>query len=87
MAASKTKSFGFCKITSYNPKKECFNERTKMVNIMLTFEEALKIGLALDEGIRSINKLNRSFPEGRNAKLNLQVNFEENRLVVYKHAF
>ena len=51
-----------------------------MLNVRITFEEALKLNLAIDECIRKLNKLDRRYLEGKDAAINLIVNCDLERL-------
>lgn len=50
--------------------------------MVVSFEEALKLSLALEEAVRDINKLNRSTKAGKAAAVNLTLYLDKDRLVV-----
>jgi len=56
MASPKTRefTFGTCAFDGTSPKREALGATTKILNVMLTFEEALKLNLAIDECVRSL---------------------------------
>jgi hypothetical protein len=41
------------------------------LNILVSFEDALKLNLAIDECLRRLNKYNRSTKEGKRGAVNL----------------
>lgn len=82
MGSVKTFSFGACKVSGYSPKRENWNKDTKVINIKVGFEEALKLNLALDECIRKLNKYKMSTSEGKRAAVNLVLHLHLNRLAV-----
>jgi hypothetical protein len=60
-------SFGSGVVSKISPTKDYPN----VINIILTFEEGLKLGLAIDECLRQINSYNRAFKAGKLRGLNL----------------
>jgi len=52
------------------------------VNIVVSFEDALKLNLAISEGVRALNKNNRATREGRDAALCLTVYLDKKRITV-----
>ena len=78
----KTFSYGSCRIAAYNPKREEWTPKTKIVNIKIKFEEALMLSLALDECVRKLNKYKRSTTTGKRAAVNLVLNLAYNKLSV-----
>jgi hypothetical protein len=75
MGKVKTFSFGACEVAGYSPKRENWTKDTKVINIKVGFEEALKLNLALDECIRKLNKYKMSTSEGKRAAVNLVLHF------------
>ena len=78
----KSFSFGASEIADYSPKKEKLSADTKVLNIKIKFEEALKLNLALDECIRKLNKYKMSSREGKRAAVNLVIHFHADRVVI-----
>ncbi|MEK6563667.1 MAG: hypothetical protein AABZ65_01405 [Candidatus Omnitrophota bacterium] len=78
----KTFSFGACEISEYSPEKSKVSGDTKVLNLKIKFEEALKLNLALDECIRKLNKYKMSSTEGKRSAVNLVVHFHLNRIAV-----
>ena len=55
---------------------------TKAVNVILPFEEALKLNIAVDEGVRQLNSYNRARKAGKRAALNLTIYLDQKRIAV-----
>lgn len=53
-----------------------------MLNIVLSFEEALKLSLAIDECIRQLNAYDRATREGKASALNLAIHLSKSRITV-----
>jgi len=79
MSKIKGFSFGGCSIAQIRPNVA---GQAKVLNIVIPFEEALKLTLALDECVRKINKYNFSTKEGKKAAVNLVVHAHKNRIAV-----
>jgi len=54
----------------------------KSLNVSLTFEEALKLSLALESCLQSINRYNRSTARGRNMGVVLSVKLDNSTIAV-----
>lgn len=73
-------TFGTCALNHLSPPE--LSSSTKTVNIVVSFEEALKFNLAVNEAVRTLNKNNRSTRDGRDAALCLTVHIEKKRISV-----
>jgi hypothetical protein len=79
----KTKSFGSCVLHSTSPSQIDIKPTTKVLNINVSFEEALKLNLAVQEGLSKLNKYDRRpAKQGKNMGLCLAIFFERQRLTV-----
>jgi len=78
----KTFSFGGGSFCNTSPKRVALTPETKILNVMMTFEEALKLNLAIDECIRKLNSYKRSTKSGKSAGLNLAIHLEAGRVTV-----
>lgn len=76
----KTSSFGACSFAKTSPEK--LTSETPTVNVVVTFEDALKLNLAIDECVRKLGRYNRATTEGKSAALMLIVHLDKNRLRV-----
>ncbi len=82
MGQEKTFSFGSCEFVKTSPPKAKLSPDIKKLNIVIPFEEALKINIALDECIRKLNRYKRSTTKGKAAAVNLVVHFDVGRISV-----
>jgi hypothetical protein len=80
--AKKTFSFGGCSFWNTSPKRLALNVETKILNVMMTFEEALKLNLAIDECVRKLNSCKRSTKSGSSAGLNLAIHLHVGRVTI-----
>jgi hypothetical protein len=58
------------------------SQGVKSINIELSFEEAMKLGLAIQAGLMQLNRYNRSTTAGREMGLLLSVKTETNSITV-----
>ncbi len=84
MAAQKTKkfSFGTCSFNRTSPPQKLLSPQTRVLNIVISFEDALKLNLAVSECVRKLNSYNRSFRAGKNAALNLALHIDKGRISI-----
>ena len=84
MASPKTREFvfGTCAYERTSPAREKVTENTKILNVMLTFEEALKLNLAIDECVRKLNTYKRSTKAGKSMGMNVAIHLEQSRITV-----
>ena len=73
-------TFGTCAYSKTSPPQ--IAPTTKVINVILSFEEALKLNLAVDEGVRRLNSYNRATKAGKNAALNLTIYLDQKRIAV-----
>lgn len=69
-------SFGTARFAKTSPAREALSSDTKKLNLSFSFEEAMKLGLALQAALLSLNKYNRSTTAGRRKGLNVVVHFD-----------
>jgi hypothetical protein len=82
MAKEKEFTFGTCEYERISPQKATLSADTSVLNVILPFEEALKLNLAVDECVRKLNKYKKSTTEGKRTALNLTVHFHLNRIAI-----
>lgn len=80
--ALKTFSFGGCDFGRTSPAVGALSPNTKMLNIEIDFEEALKLHLAIGECIRKLNSYNRSTRAGKRTALNLAIHLSKGRVTI-----
>ncbi len=81
-AKQKTFSFGGCEFGKTSPKLQSLAPDTKMLNIAVSFEDALRLNLAIAECVRKLNSYNRGTRDGKRAALNLAVHLSKGRITV-----
>jgi hypothetical protein len=72
-------SFGGCTYTTKSPS--VMAEGTKVVNLKLSFEEALKLNVAVSACVQHLTRQNRSTPDKRRSGLKLIIHLDERRRV------
>ena len=75
-------SFGGCSISNTSPKRDSLSEKTKILNLQITFEEALKLNLAIEECLRKLHSYKRSTRAGRMMGLNLAIHLDVSTVLV-----
>jgi len=78
----KTFSFGSCNYDRTSPPREKLSLDTKAVNVLVPFEDALKLNLAIDECVRALNRYKRSTTAGKKMALNVTIYFDIGRITV-----
>ncbi len=80
---AKKKEFSFGSAHFCNePSKPLKDNKIKSVNVTLSFEEALKLQLALHDAVSWINGLDRSRAAGKNAAVNVCIYPESQYITV-----
>ena len=75
-------SFGTCPFSRTSPARAAIGPATRILNVYLSFEEALKLNLAIDECLRKLNTYNRSTKFGKSSGLNIAIHLEQERITV-----
>lgn len=81
-SAKKKMSFGTCSFEKTSPQQQDLSPDTSVLNVILPFEEALKLNLAVEECLRQLNRYKRSTREGRRTALNLAVFLDQEKVTV-----
>jgi len=71
----KTSSFGACNFDRVSPSQ--LTESTLAINLILSFDEALKLNLAIDECVRKLNRYNHALSAGKSAALSMVVHLDK----------
>jgi hypothetical protein len=82
VSTKKTDSCGACSIEGQSPKLESLSSTTKVVNLTIRFEEALKLNVAIQECVSRLNRYNRATAAGKKAAMQLVVYMDKGRLQV-----
>jgi hypothetical protein len=75
-------SFGGATFSRTSPPVEKLTGDTKILNVVLPFEEALKLSVAMQACVMWLNEKNRATKEGKEAALNVAVHLDKGRIVV-----
>ena len=78
----KISAFGTCSFAKTSPAQ--LTSETKIVNVILSFEEALKLNLAIDECVRTLGRYNRATKTGKSAALNVAIHLDQRRISVHE---
>jgi hypothetical protein len=78
----KTFSFGGCDFSRTSPSLNRLSPSTKVLNVAIGFEEALKLHLAIGECVRKLNSYKRNTIDGRRTALNLALHLSKGRVTV-----
>lgn len=81
-ASQKKFTFGTCDYAFTYPNQTTLSPKTKVLNIFIPFDEALKLNLGIDECIRKLNKYKRSTKEGKRAAVNLCLHLDIKRIAI-----
>jgi len=76
---TKTDSFGGVTIDHFSPTPPA---ESHVLNVRISFEEALKLQIALQHVLLHLNGYERRFVRGRDACVNLRIHTDKNRLVI-----
>jgi Iap family predicted aminopeptidase len=71
-------SFGTCQFSKSSPVPITADKTT--INFTISFEEALKLSLAVDECVRKLNSYNRATNRGKNAALAVVIHLDKRRI-------
>ena len=75
-------TFGTCEYSFTSPDQTTLSPQTKIMNIVVPFEQALKLNLGIDECIRKLNRYKRSTKEGKRAAVNICLHLDLGRIAV-----
>ena len=75
-------SFGGCEFGATSPSIPELSADTPMLNVTVSFEEALKLHLAIGECIRKLNSYKRSTTAGKRTALNLAIHLGKHRITI-----
>ena len=79
MSKEKTRSYGGCAIAKISP---AILPNPKIINVIVSFPEALKLKLAIEECLRRLNKYNLSTKAGKRAALNVAIHVHADRIAI-----
>ncbi len=74
----KRDSFGACSFERLSPSELATS--TPALNVVMSFEEALKLNLAIHECVRKLGRYNRARAEGKKAALMMVIHLDTRRV-------
>ena len=80
----KVYSFGACAFNGTSPQRDKLCSTTKILNIFIPFEEALKLNLSIDECVRKLNRYDRRTARGKEATVRLMVHLDTERIDIHE---
>jgi len=78
------KSLGACGYTKTSPPVPALSPTTKILNIEIPFDDALRLNVAIDECVHRLNSYNRATKAGKQRGLILAVHFPSQRITVHE---
>ena len=75
-------TFGGADFGKISPPREQLDGETRILNLKLSFENALKLNLAIDECVRALNAYKLSTSAGKHAALHLAIHLDKGRITV-----
>jgi hypothetical protein len=81
-SAAKQRSFGTCRYERTAPPKGHLSPETKVLNIELSLDEALKLHVAIDHCIKRVRKFEENGQVGRRAAVNMAVHLNTQKIAV-----
>jgi hypothetical protein len=76
------KSFGICNFVSTSPVVADLKPDTQILNVNISFEEALKLNLAIDECVRKLNSYKRSTSAGKRSGLTVALHLSRGVITI-----
>ena len=80
----KKSTFGTCAYAKTSPSQLTIPSAPKILNVIISFEDALKLNLGIDECIRHLNKYKKSTARGKKAALNISIHLDQERISVHE---
>lgn len=76
----KKQTFGGCAFVRTSPLRKSFSPQTKILNVKVSFDQALLLRLALEQATQKLHRYKRSTTQGKRAAINLAIHLHQNRL-------
>jgi len=80
----KHNTFGTCAYECTKPPRTALTNATKIINVHLSFEDALKLNLAIDECVRRLNRYNKAKKAGKRVALNVAIHLDQSRISIHE---
>ena len=85
MPTPKTKStFATCALDHVSPSRENISSKTKVLNAVISYNEALKLQMVLQAALLHLSRYNFSTKEGKRAAVTLAVHVDRGRVSLHE---
>jgi len=75
-------SLGSCRFEQISPQREALEPTTRVLNVLISFEDALKLHVAIQNCVLRLNGYDRSTVDGRRAAMNLAVFLDQKAITI-----
>ena len=82
--SEKQGTFGTCPYQRTSSPEDQLSPETKVLNVFLSFEDALQLNVAIDECVRRLNRYKRNSKVGKRAALNIAIHLDQRRISVHE---
>jgi hypothetical protein len=79
----KTRNFGACYFERTIPRIESLSRETKVLDLFVSFENALKLNIAIDEYVKKLHRYDKNTAEGRKAAFQLNIYPYNSNIVLF----
>lgn len=87
MPTPKTKStFATCALDHTSPIRENVSKKTKVINAVVSYNEALKLQMGLQAALLHLSRYNFSTKEGKRAAVTIAINLERARVSIHENS-
>jgi len=83
-ASEKKATFGTCAYGRTSPPGDQLSPRTGILKVVLSFEDALQLNVAIDECVRKLNRYKRGGKVGKRAGLKIAIHLHQRRISVHE---
>jgi hypothetical protein len=73
---------GGCSFLRTSPDKSALVSNTKVLNVIIPFDEALKLDLSLQDCLLKLNSIKMSTKKGKTAAVNISIHFHDKRIQI-----
>jgi hypothetical protein len=75
---------GGCSFRKTSPERNALSPDTKLLNVVIPFDEALRLNLSLHDCLLKLNKIKMNTKEGKEAGVNLAIHFGVKRIQILR---
>jgi len=78
------KTSGGCSFQKISPERSALAPNTKVLNVIIPFEEALRLNLSIQDCLLKLNTIKMSTKAGKTAGVNLSIHLDAKRIQILK---